>query len=86
MKVNKWILDGVEPDTKLGRIITCALYLNTKKNECSGTIHEQVALEVIRGNSVIETIAKVTHFTDEIVLSALRNIAYYCALGKKAKA
>jgi hypothetical protein len=81
MRVNKKLLDIVEAETDFERIICCALYLNVKSKagEIGGSIHEQVALEVLRGNYVIETIARVTHFEETIVKDAICDIANYCA-------
>jgi len=83
MKVNKRILDSVEAESDFGRIICCALYLNgkAKAGEAGGTIHEQVAREIMRGNYVIETISKVTHFDEPIVKDALSDIVAMCGIG-----
>ena len=80
MTVENRILESVEADSDLGRIICCALYLNAKmKNgEIGGSIPEQVALEILRGNYVTETISKVIHFDEAIVKDALLDIAAFC--------
>jgi len=83
MKVNKRVLESVDADSDIGRIICCALYLNgkAKAGEADGSLHEQVAHEILRGNYVIETIARVTHMEQVIVQNVLREIVAMCGIG-----
>jgi hypothetical protein len=85
MKVKKEMLDNINADSGFGRIICCALYLNSKelKNEFGNTIHEQVAEKILSGqfyydNYDIETIAGEILVDKRIVKDALRDISAMC--------
>jgi predicted transcriptional regulator len=80
MKIKKEILDSVNAESDFGRIICCALYLNTKeKKQRTGiTIHEQVATLTLQGKKDIDNIAHVTGFEKATVKSALLDIIAYC--------
>jgi hypothetical protein len=79
MKVKKELLESVDADSPLGQVICCALYLNSKikKDNVSGTIHEQVALLRIKEKDN-GAIARKTGFEKTTVQGALRDIANFC--------
>jgi hypothetical protein len=79
MRIDKRMLDSVDAETDFGRIICCALYLNTKakKHENGATIHEQVALLTLKGNDT-GSIARKTGFEEITVRGALLDITAYC--------
>jgi len=79
MKIRKELLDIVDVGSNYGRIISCALYLNSKaqKDEIGATVHEQVALLKLKGHDE-KSIARKTGFEEKNVCGALRDISNYC--------
>jgi len=77
MKIKKALLDDVNVGSPLGRIICCAIYLNTKKDKIGPTVHEQVAQLTLKGNDT-GSVARKTGFEESSVRAVLNDITAFC--------